>query len=208
MTPVKRDAWNDKYASSELLWGVAPNRFVEQELRDLPPGRALDLASGEGRNAIWLAARGWRVTAVDFADVAIDKARKLAAAEGAEVDWRVDDVTEFVPDHGAFDLVLVAYLQLPPDERAVVLERIVDALAPGGTFLLVAHDRRNLTDGHGGPQVAEVLWRADEVVAALADLGDFDVASAGEVLRPVDLGEGHTVDAIDCLVRATRRAAS
>ena len=194
-------AWNDRYASSELLWGVEPNRFVEQEVAALRAGRALDLACGEGRNAIWLASRGWEVTAVDFADVAIDKGRKLAAREGVTVDWRVEDVRQWVPDAGGFDLVLIAYLQLPAHERNVVFGNAVRAVAPGGTFLLVAHDARNIADGYGGPQSPEVLCRAADVVALL---DGFEIVSAGEVLRPVTLDGGDTATAIDTLVRAIR----
>ena len=200
---MEREAWNARYAEAELLWGVAPNRFVEREVADLVPGRALDLACGEGRNAIWLATRGWDVTAADFADVAIDKGRKLAAVEGVDVDWRVEDVRTWAPPAGAFDLVLLAYLQLPYDERSRVFRHAAAAVAPGGTFLLVAHDARNIADGYGGPQSPEVLCRADEVVTWLDEL---DVMHAGEVLRRVARDDGSTVHAIDTLVRARRRS--
>jgi SAM-dependent methyltransferase len=197
--------WNARYAAVDLVWGVAPNRFVERELADVPPGRGLDLACGEGRNAIWLASRGWQMTAVDFADVAVAKGRQLAEREGVTIEWVVDDATRWRPDTGTtFDLVLLAYLQLPADAITRVLATAADAIAPGGTLLFVAHDRRNLTDGYGGPQDPTVLYRADEVVAVLDACGGLTITSAGEVLRPVTLDDGRTVDAIDMLVRATR----
>jgi SAM-dependent methyltransferase len=195
------EAWDARYAGVELMWGVEPNRFVAEQLADLAPGRALDLACGEGRNAIWLAGRGWQVTAADFSAVAIERARELAASAGATVDWRVEDVVTWEPEPRAFDLVLVAYLQLPRDEREKVFAHAAAAVAPGGTFFYVAHDARNIADGHGGPQYPEVLCTAADVVAAL---GGFDVLTAGEVLRPVALPDGRTVHAIDTLVRATR----
>ncbi|MFL6133228.1 MAG: class I SAM-dependent methyltransferase, partial [Nocardioidaceae bacterium] len=68
-------AWDERYAASELIWSATPNRFVEAELTSLPPGRAVDLAAGEGRNALWLADRGWHVTAVDFSLAGLDKGR-------------------------------------------------------------------------------------------------------------------------------------
>jgi SAM-dependent methyltransferase len=194
-------AWNERYSSIDIVWGVAPNQFVAREAAALPAGRALDIACGEGRNAIWLAQRGWEVTAADFAAVAIDKGRKLAAAEGVDIDWRVEDVVQWSPPRRAFDLVLIAYLQLPARERAVAFERAASAVAPGGTFLYIAHDARNIADGYGGPQTPEVLCRADDVVAFL---DGFTIASAGEVLRTVTLPDGSTTDAIDTLVRATR----
>src|SRR3954466_14110312 len=100
--------WDRRYAASELLWGGEPNAFVATEVGDLPPGRALDLACGEGRNAIWLAERGWTVTAVDFSDVAVEKGR----SRNPDVDFRVADVLELEPDEQAYDLVIVFYLQL------------------------------------------------------------------------------------------------
>ena len=185
---MNRDDWNTRYAEQELVWSAGPNRFLVSETEGLPPGRALDLACGEGRNAIWLAERGWQVTAVDFSDIAVDKGR----ARNGEIDFVVADVLEYDPGEETFDLVIVFYLQLPAGELERVLRKAASAVAPGGTFLLVGHDLRNLTEGHGGPQDAAVLYRAEDVPAALPGL---------EVVRaePVDRD-----GAVDALVRATR----
>jgi SAM-dependent methyltransferase len=192
--------WDARYAETELLWSAEPNQFVVAELADLGPGRALDLAAGEGRNAVWLAENGWDVVAVDFSTTALDKARRLARHRGVQVDWVEADVVRFRPDAASFDLVLVSYLHLPADDLAAVITAGARALAPGGTFLLVAHDRRNLTDGFGGPQEASILTRADEVADLLAEL---TVERAGEVERRVATDDGEQV-AIDTLVRARR----
>ncbi len=87
---MEREDWDRRYGGTELIWTAEPNRFVVEELGDLPAGRALDLGAGEGRNAVWLAERGWRVTAVDFSPVALDKARRLARARGVSVDWALE----------------------------------------------------------------------------------------------------------------------
>jgi len=195
---MKAEAWNARYAQKELVWSAGPNRFLVAEVAELPPGRALDLACGEGRNAIWLAEQGWQVTGVDFADVAIEKARAIAAKRGVDVDFRVADLLAFEPPEQAFDLVIVFYLQLVAGELGPVLERAARAVAPGGTFLLVGHDSRNLTDGHGGPQDPRVLFRPEDFVAAI---GDLEVERAEPVERPVE-AEGAV--AIDALVRARR----
>jgi SAM-dependent methyltransferase len=198
---VDRDAWNAAYAAAELVWGVEPNRFVAAHLGELPPGRALDVACGEGRNAIWLAQRGWQVTAIDFADAAVEKGRKLASAEGVTIDWLVDDATAWQPAREAFDLVVVSYLQLGPEARHDVWARLAGAVAPGGTLFVIAHDVRNVTDGAGGPRDPTVCYPADDVTRYL---DGFDVAFAGEVFRPVAQPDGRARDAIDCLVQATR----
>lgn len=204
---MDRDAWNQRYAAPDLVWTATPNRTVEAEVGSMAPGRALDLAAGEGRNAIWLAERGWEVTAVDFSDVGIATGRRQADARGVEVDWVVDDVTTHRPEPGAFDLVLVCYLHLPPEERHRVMASAREAVAPGGTFLLVGHDRTNLEHGHGGPQDPTVLTSPGEVVA---DLPGFEVERAEVIERVVELDPGHggptTATALDTLVRARRAA--
>jgi SAM-dependent methyltransferase len=196
---MRREDWDRRYAERELLWSASPNRFLVAEAYGLAPGRALDLACGEGRNAIWLAELGWQVTAVDFSDVAVAKARERATRDGVDVDFVFTDLLDFVPEPEAYDLVLVLYLQLPARERRLVLCRAASALAPAGTFLLVGHDLANLTEGVGGPSDAGVLYTPDEIVSELPGL---EIERAERVLREV---EDEHRPAIDALVRARRR---
>ena len=195
-----REDWNARYAAKELLWTAEPNRLFASEMEGLEPGRALDLACGEGRNAVWLAERGWRVTAVDFSDVALEKARRLAASRGAEVEWVVADLLAFEPDPRSFDLVALLYLQLPHEELERAVAAAADAVAPGGTLLVLGHDTRNLTEGHGGPKDASVLYTPADVVRWV---GDLVVERADTVHRSVPLEDGEAV-ALDAFVRARR----
>ncbi|MGA7910688.1 MAG: class I SAM-dependent methyltransferase, partial [Candidatus Dormiibacterota bacterium] len=110
---MKSQEWDQRYATTDLIWGAGPNRFLVAEVDGLSPGRALDLGCGEGRNAIWLAQRGWQVSGVDFSEAGLDKARHLAVERGVEVTWVRADLLDYQPDHGAFDLVIVMYIQLP-----------------------------------------------------------------------------------------------
>lgn len=194
--------WDERYRSSDTVWGVAPNRWVEQQLGDLPPGRALDLACGEGRNAIWLASRGWSVTAVDFSAVAIEKGRVAAEHAGVAIDWRVADVSTFSAVESV-DLALICYLQVPAPQRRSVVRAAAAALASGGTLLIVGHDSRNLRDGVGGPQDPAVLYTAANLAEDLAGTG-LTIEVASEVERPVD-SSGRP--AIDALLRAHRPTA-
>jgi 2-polyprenyl-3-methyl-5-hydroxy-6-metoxy-1,4-benzoquinol methylase len=198
MSKLSSTDWDARYAGAELVRGAGPNRFVVREFTGRPPGRALDLAAGEGRNALWLAEQGWQVLAVDFSAVAIERAHRLATERGLEVNWVVADVLSAGLPERAFDAVLVAYLHLPAADRAAVLARAAAALAPGGTLLVVGHDRSNLTEGGGGPRDPDLLYTPDEIVDALPSL---DIRRAGTVLRPV---EGSPVPARDTLVVATR----
>lgn len=199
---MDRDDWNTRYAGPELVWGAGPNRFVAEELEGLVSGRGLDLACGEGRNAIWLAERGWTVTAVDWSGVAIERGRELAAARGVTVEWVVADVLEWEPPGRAFELVLLAYLQLPEPQRSAVLHAAASAVAAGGVLLAVAHDRSNLEGGHGGPQHPAVLATPEEIADVLRAAG-LAVERAEVVRRAVETDQG-TVDALDHVVRARR----
>src|SRR5918994_50948 len=114
---MQREDWNRRYAAVENVWSAKRNRFLAAEVSDLEPGRALDLACGEGQNAIWLAARGWIVSGVDYSKVAIEKARARAARDDVAVDFRCADLVGYEPEPAAFDLVLVLYLHIPAQER-------------------------------------------------------------------------------------------
>ena len=197
---MDQTAWDERYAGPELVWGAGPNCFVAQELATLPPGRAIDLGTGEGRNAIWLAERGFTVTAVDFSKVGLARAAGLAAGRGVSVDWVHADLLDYRPTAGGYDLVLVAYIQLPADRLTALARTAASALAPGGTLLAVGHDRDNLTRGHGGPKDPSVLWTAATVTAGL---GGLTVQQAGPVARTVASPDGERT-AIDTLVRAVR----
>jgi len=197
---MDREEWNRRYAGRELLWTGEPNRFLVAETAELRPGRALDLACGEGRNTVWLAEQSWQVTGADFSEVALEKARRLADARGVEAEWVTADLLEYRPEARAFDLVIVFYLQVPAAQRRTILRAAVEAVAPGGTFLLVAHDRANLEQGHGGPQEPTVLYTAEDVVA---DLDGLQIERAERVERPVQTPDGDRI-ALDALVRAVR----
>jgi len=199
-----REDWNARYAQKELLWTAEPNRLFAAEVGGLEPGRALDLACGEGRNAVWLAERGWAVTAVDFSDVALGKGARLAESRGVEVDWVVADVLEYEPEPAAFDLVVLLYLQLPHEELVRAFRHAAGAVAPGGTLFVLGHDTTNLVDGYGGPKDASVLFTPEDVTAALEGLV---VERAEKVERTVVLDDGEAT-AIDALVRATRHRAA
>ena len=200
MEITEQSAWDQRYSGPDLVWGAGPNRFVAAEVAALPPGRAIDLAAGEGRNAIWLAERGWHVTAVDFSAAGLARAARLAAERGVTVDWVLADLLAWQPAARGYDLVLIAYLHLPSAGLARVFRAAAAAVAPGGTLLVIGHDRDNIARGHGGPQDPGRLYTPALVTAELDGLG---IRRAGQVLRTVPTPEGERT-AIDTLVRAAR----
>ena len=197
---VNREDWNERYRTEELIWKADPNRFLVEDLDALVPGRALDLACGEGRNAVWLASKGWHVTGVDFSRAGLAKARRLATDRGVEVTWVEADVVEWQPSPASFDVVVVMYLHLPSEQRRQTLSRAAAALAPGGTLLVVGHDASNLLHGTGGPQDPAVLFGPEEIVEELSGL---QIERAERVTRTVVTDAGEAT-AFDALVRAVR----
>ncbi|WP_430334219.1 class I SAM-dependent methyltransferase [Rhodococcus sp. ACT016] len=197
--------WDDRYSQTDMVWGAPPNPVVVEFATSLPAGRALDLACGEGRHALWLATRGWQTTGVDFSPVAIDKARRVAAQAPRSVRERltyvVDDVTTAaaLDDPSGYDLILLIFVHLDPAQRRTLVSRIIDALKPEGILMILGHDATNPTEGVGGPQDPEILYTPEDLKDDLN--GRLDVTVAERRHRDV---EGGT--AIDALLVARRPA--
>ena len=197
--------------------GLLPNPYLAREVGDLEPGSALDAGCGEGVEAIWLAATGWRVTAADISAAALDRARRRAGhgVRAGEIDWVEADLSVWEPDR-RFDLVMTHYAH-PAIGQLAFYERIAEWVAPGGTLLIVGHlhtHDHNVDHDHG---VADHHRDGDrrppervQVTAAsvthLLDADAWDVITADEVTRTLRGGSGRTVELRDVVVRATRRA--
>jgi SAM-dependent methyltransferase len=195
--PSRQALWDQRHAAQDPIESTEPDPTLVDEIGSLRPGRALDLGAGDGRNAIWLAERGWKVTAVDFSQVALERGRSRATESGVEVEWQLADLLDWSPDARLYDLVTLFFLHLPGTERRAVYARAADAVAPGGTLLIVAHDRANLAGGVGGPRDPDVLVSPGEVAA---ELPGFRIERAETVRRPSPDGRGP----IDAIVRAVR----
>ncbi|MGH9044130.1 MAG: class I SAM-dependent methyltransferase [Acidimicrobiales bacterium] len=191
--------WDARYRAQELVWSAEPNRFLVEETASLAPGTALDVASGEGRNAIWLAEQGWTVVGFDFSSVACEKATNLARDRGVAFVPHVADVTTCRMGENEFDLALVFYLQLAAADLRKAISGAARSLVEGGTILVVAHDISNLDGGWGGPQDRTVLYHAQDVVSDLP--AGCRVIKAQRVERLVDTQDGPRT-AYDLLVRA------
>ena len=191
--------WDTRYAAAQQ-WPDEPNALAASVLDQLPPGRALDLAAGEGRMALWLARRGWQVSALDFSPVGLERGKARAEALGVDVDWQVADATATDLAAEQFDLVLVLYLHLPRAALLPVLTRAAAAVAEGGRLLVLGHDRDNLERGVGGPQDEDLLYDLDLLAAAAEEL-------TVERLEQVDRTVGDAT-AVDTLLVAHRPPAS
>lgn len=199
---MDRHSWDERYAASDRTFTSEPNRLVREEVEPLAPGLALDVATGEGRHARWLAGLGWRVIAVDFSLVGMGKARAVSAASaGRQVAWLVADVHDMRLPRATFDLVLMSFFHPRPAERAVLHGRVARTLVPGGHLVQVSYDRANLTEGTSGPQDPEVLIDVPDIAASLVGFG-FTVHRADTVrLRtPTANGEVDVVDVVDAII--------
>ena len=166
--------WDRRYGGADLVWSAEPNVWVRELCGAMVPGRALDVAAGEGRNALWLVEQGWDAVATDFSPVAVARMveiadRRLGTRRGAFTAL-VADATDPAPGATASDLVLLVYLHLPREQWRAALASAVGAAAPGGAVLVIAHALRNLTEGVGGPQDASILLDPDDVVGSAEGL--------------------------------------
>ncbi len=195
-------SWTERYAAAAMVWNTDPNQFVVEACSKLRPGRALDLGAGEGRNSLWLAGRGWNVTAVDFASIAVGRIAGRAAVQGLVVDAIVEDALTYHPKPGTYDLVLLSYLQLPLPQLRKALTNASAGLAPGGRIVLVAHDQSNLLSGYGGPRDPNLLTTPEQVAKILTSL-ELRVVRAEVVQRQVPMEIGFRC-ALDHVVEAVR----
>ncbi|RBY85759.1 bifunctional 2-polyprenyl-6-hydroxyphenol methylase/3-demethylubiquinol 3-O-methyltransferase UbiG [Blastococcus sp. TF02A-30] len=168
MSATNRDSYDELYRSAPAVWSGRPNGPLVAEAGGLPPGRALDAGSGEGGDALWLAERGWRVTAVDFSPVALERGAAAAAARGLadRIEWRHADLDGWTPPERAFDLVTAHYLHATWTDRDRMFRGLAAAVAPGGTLLVVGH-RHGEGWGHGHAHEPGALYTAEEVAAVL-----------------------------------------
>jgi SAM-dependent methyltransferase len=212
-TAMDQKFWEARYQESERIWSGRPNAALVRETAGLVPGRALELGCGEGADAVWLAEQGWQVTAADISAVALGRAAAHAASAGLadRIDWQQHVLGETFPA-GAFDLVTALYLHGVGDRpRELILRPAADAVAPGGTLLIVSHagsPHGDSADHHADRHPAERFPTPREVLASLElPDGAWDVLRCEEHDTPQtrpDLGSGTRRDGT---VKVRRRAA-
>ncbi len=181
--------WDQRYDTDEYVYGTRPNGFLERAVAGIPPGDALSLAEGEGRNAVHLAARGFRVTAVDASAVGLAKAQRLARDSGVAIDTVVADLADYPVEADRWDLVASVFCHIPATARAALHRRVVAGLRPGGRLVLEAYTAAQLGRGTGGPPVAELMMSLD---ALRRELDGLDFIEARETEREIVEGRLHS----------------
>ena len=184
--------WDERYQETKPTYGDAANDFLVEQTGYLRPGTCLCLAEGQGRNAVWIAEQGFAVTAMDQSSVGMAKARELAAARGVALTTEVGDLADFDLGSGKWDNIVSIFGHLPGELRRDVHRRVVEALRPGGIFLIEAFTPDQLaTEGTGGPSDPDMLLTIDKLTAELAGL---EILFAREIVRPVNEGDYHKGD--------------
>ncbi|MEX0942320.1 MAG: class I SAM-dependent methyltransferase [Pseudomonadales bacterium] len=188
-----REDWNKRYAAKPLVWSAGPNQLLADTVSTLMASglggrRAVDLACGEGRNAIWLAQQGFSVTGIDYSETGIAKARQISRKRHAKVNWIVADLSTFELEPGAYDLVTIVYLHTGADERDRWMTCAAASVAPSGALVYIGHDPRNVSEGVGGPQDIDLLPTASQIGDYLEG---FVVDRAEVVERPLVSDPGH-----------------
>jgi SAM-dependent methyltransferase len=164
--------WDRRFGSGDdYVYGIEPNDFLVEQAPGLPAGaRVLCVGDGEGRNGVYLASLGHRVTAVDASRVGLQKADRLAAERGVALQTVVSDLADYVVAPAAWDAAVVIFCHLPPGLRERVHRALVEGLVPGGLVLLEAYTPAQLGRGTGGPPVAELLYTAAQLQQDFAGL--------------------------------------
>ncbi|MGC9669472.1 FAD-dependent oxidoreductase [Planosporangium sp. 12N6] len=201
-------AWEERYLSKPAVWSGRPNPQLVTEAGELAPGRALDVGCGEGADAVWLAERGWQVTAVDIATTALERAAAHAAAAGPDVAGRIEwvhaDLRDQPPAEGAYDLVSAQFMQLPAEPRREMFARLAAAVAPGGRLLIVGHHPHDLRTTVHRPHFPDMLYTAEEVADSL-DPAVWEVLAAEARPRTAVDPEGREITIHDAVLVARRR---
>ncbi len=207
--PFDEAFWERMYRARSAVWSGSPNAVLLEEASELTPGRALDVGCGEGADALWLAQRGWRVTAVDVSPTALERGARRAAEVDAEaarsIEWIHVDLTRWEPPEAAYDLVSSMFFHLPKDSREPIFRRLAAAVAPGGSLLVVGHHPSDHGTTARRPPLPELFYTAEEVAALLAPHG-WDVALSEARARGAKDPEGRVITIHDAILRAVRRA--
>jgi SAM-dependent methyltransferase len=201
---AQAEEWDARYSEHEdARWSGRPNGRLVVEVADLAPSRALDVGCGEGADAIWLARRGWTVSAIDVSEVAVGRARAAAELAGADIEWICADVLQMAFPVGSFDLVSLQYPALPKAAGEEAVRTLLDTVRPGGLLLAAYHD---LDDAHREHMKSRGVDPADYVgVDDLRRLLGDDFTVERDVVEPRVDPPPDTPQIADVVLRARRR---
>ena len=205
---VTQAFWDARYGSTTQVWSGNPNQRLVEQVTGLTPGTALEVACGEGADAIWLAQQGWQVTATDVSPVVLERAARQAATLGPEIAeriaWKQADAATWEPTPGQFDLVTTHFLHVPSRLRGPLHRRLAAAVRPGGSLLIVAHHPLDLESRIPRMNLPDFFFTPEQVAATLAPEA-WEIVVAEAQPREATLPDGQQATVHDAVLHARRR---
>lgn len=191
---MNKEFWNERYGAAEYAYGKSPNEFLKSEaFRFSSKSKLLCIAEGEGRNAVFLATLGHDVTALDFSEEALKKANLLAAEHNVQLKTIQADLNAYTFENEAWDGIVAVFAHFPSSLRSKVHAQVSTALRPGGTLLLTAYDKQQLSKNTGGPRDADMLYSGEE---AIKDFGNFSEYTLSKRNPLITEGQFHNGDSV------------
>lgn len=190
---MDKSFWDSRYDEKGFAYGTAPNVFLSSFVDSFKAGdKVLVIGDGEGRNGVWLAEQGCNVVSVDSSRVGVKKAQKLAAEKGVEIEAICADLNEWAWPESEFDFVVIIYVHFPPDVRALLHQKVISALKPGGQLIMESFTPEQLNYSSGGPPVLEMLYTLDMMKS---DFKRLEIQQLEECVAELNEGHYHCGDA-------------
>ena len=185
---MNAEFWNQRYSDQEYAYGKEPNQFFAEEIKKLTAGTALFPCDGEGRNSVYAATRGWKVSAFDFSASGKEKADKLASENGVEISFQTADASTVEYEPAQFDLIVFTFAHLPENIRTRLHAEAIHWLRPGGKIIYEAYNPKQLNNNTGGPKDLNMLGSREVIVA---DFGRLTTQYLEELQVEVNEGKFH-----------------
>ncbi|BAP32120.1 tellurite resistance protein TehB [Chryseobacterium sp. StRB126] len=184
------DKWNERYTQEEFVYGTAPNNYLEEQLKKLNPGTILFPADGEGRNSIYAALHGWKVSSFDISEQGRQKALQLAEQNNVTIDYQVGELQTLGYHEQQFDVIALIYAHFPADIKSSLHQMLDQYLRKGGFIIFEAFSKKHLdyvtkNEKVGGPRDIESLFSMEEIKA---DFPNYSIMELQEV--EIELQEG------------------
>ncbi len=196
-----KEFWNERFGQSIYVYGKAPNVFFAEQINQLDKGKLLLPAEGEGRNSVYAALKGWKVTAFDYSESGREKALKLAASYEVSIEYKIVNADDFETSD-SFDAIAMVFAHFPTMERTRLFKKLENALAPGGHLIMEVFSKNQLGRESGGPQNLDLLYSKDEIKMLFPNL-DFHILE--ETKTVLDEGANHQGEAAVIRVLAEKK---
>lgn len=180
-----KDFWNERYNTTEYAYGTKPNEFFKEQIDKLTPGKILLVGEGEGRNAVYAAAQGWEVTAIDFSEVAKNKALELARYLGTSINYILIEAENYLYPENYFDVVGLIYAHFSPETRSYIHQKCNKTLISKGTIIIEAFNPNQENNLSGGPKDYKMLYDQERLEFDFVDLKILEVTN-----KTINLDEG------------------